>query len=234
MVDIHTHVLPLVDDGSASLEDSIKILQDAKKCGVTKIIATPHFRDSAKASLQQINNSYNLIKPHAEEMGIELYLGQEIKFYGSDLKHLVAKEHLTLNGTKLVLLEFDFFRDDDISEVAYSYSKKGFIPVIAHLERYPYCLDISVVEDIKSCGGLIQINASSVVGKLGKKIKKFVFNLIKYELVDFISSDVHSFRENDMQKAYLLIEKKFGQEVAQNLFKNNANYYIFSGKFNLQ
>jgi len=226
MIDIHAHVLPFVDDGSKSVEDSIDLLKEAKNCGVTDIVATPHFKNNFKASKSQILESFNTLMPHAKEIGINLYLGQELKHYSGDLANLLKQEHFTINNSNVVLLEFDSFQEEDISEVAYSFSKKGFVPVIAHVERYPYCLDGFTIEEIKSCGGLIQVNASSVVGKLGKKIKKFVFNLIKYGLVDFIASDIHSFRENDMKKAYDLVSKKFSKEVAEKLFINNQKEYI--------
>lgn len=234
MIDIHSHVLPFIDDGSNSIDESVNLLKNAKECGVTKIIATPHFKNNFKASIKEINDSYNAIKPFAEELGIGLYLGQEIKHYSGDINNVIEKKHLTLNNTKAVLVEFDMVREEDVSEVIYSYCKKGFIPIVAHVERYPYCLDFSVIEDIKNCGGMIQINASSVVGKLGGYIKKFVLKLIKFGLVDFVASDIHSFRENDMLKAYNLIKKKFKEQVANNLFINHQQQILFSGKFDIK
>ncbi len=231
MIDIHAHVLPFLDDGSNSVEDSINILKNAKECGVTHIVATPHFKNSYKASINQIQDAYSLLLPYAQNLGIQLYLGQEIKHYGSDLKKVVEGEHLTLNNTKAVLLEFDSFIEEDISEVVYSYVKKGFIPIVAHVERYPYCLDFSMLEDIKSLGGLIQVNASSLVGKIGGKVKKFIIKAIKFGLVDFVASDVHSFRENDMKLAYELVKKKFDKQVADDLFYNHQNQILFSGKY---
>ena len=91
-----------------------------------------------------------------------------------------------------------------------------------------------VIEDIKNCGGMVQINASSVVGKLGGYIKKFVLKLIKFGLVDFVASDIHSFRENDMLKAYNLIKKKFKEQVANDLFINHQQQILFSGKFDIK
>ena len=87
------------------------------------------------------------------------------------------------------------------------------------------------MEEIKNCGGLIQVNANAVTGKFGGKIKRFVLKLIKFGLVDFIASDVHSFRPNEMKKAYQIVEKKFGIERAEDLFKNHQKIMIFSGKY---
>lgn len=231
MIDIHTHILPFIDDGSPNLEESEKMLVCAKQIGITDIVFTPHYRDNCKTSKEQIEKSFEAVKDIVQKVGINVYLGQEIKYYKGFADKILSGEHLTLNQTKCVLVEFDSFIEEDVSEVAYSLSAKGLIPIIAHLERYPYCLDFSIVEEIKNCGGLIQINAGAVIGKMGKKIKKFVLKLIKFGLVDFIASDVHSFRLNDMQQAYLLVQKKFGVQVAEDLFVKHQKIMILSKKF---
>lgn len=231
MIDIHTHVLPFVDDGSSTVEESKQMLLSAKEIGITDIVFTPHYRENCKKPIEKIVESFDLLKDYANEIGVKVYLGQEIK-YGQDIKEkLINGELLTLNDTKCVLVEFDSFIEEDISEAVYSLAAKGFIPIVAHLERYPYCLDFSEVIEIKNCGGLIQINASAVIGKMGGKIKRFVAKLIKFGLVDFIASDVHSFRPNDMLQARLLIQKKFGEQVAQNLFEKHQQIMILSKKF---
>ncbi len=230
MVDIHTHILPFLDDGSNDLEVSKKMLLEAQNCGITDIIFTPHFREKCTPDKDSIVNAYQKIKPFAEQIGLKVYLGQEIKYTEFAKNKFLNGELLSLNGTKCVLLEFNTDYEEDISEVAYSFSAKGYIPIIAHIERYPYCLDYSIIEEIKNCGGLIQVNAGSVVGKLGKKIKKFVLNLVKFGLVDFIASDVHSFRVNEMLSAYKTVQKNFGIKVAEDLFKNHQKILILKEK----
>ena len=231
MIGIHSHILPFVDDGSPSLEESKQMLLSAKNDGITDVVFTPHFRDVYKSYASDIIPIFNRLKEYAEEIGIKVYLGQEIK-YSKEIASLLKEDKLlTLNNTRCVLLEFDYFQEEDVSEAAYSFTAKGYIPIIAHLERYQYCLDFSIVEEIKNCGGLIQINAGAITGKMGGKIKKFVLKLIKFGLVDFIASDVHSFRPNEMKQAYLTVQKKFGTQVCEELFVKHQKIMILSGKY---
>ncbi|MBP5467183.1 MAG: hypothetical protein J6Y43_06460 [Clostridia bacterium] len=126
----------------------------------------------------------------------------------------------TLNGGKYVLLEFSTKHEKDIVEEVYTFTGKGYIPIIAHIERYYYA-DIETAKEIKELGGLIQVNAGSVCerfGPYGKKAAAF----IKAGLVDFVASDVHFRRKNRMLKAYNAVAKKFGRETADRLFTENA------------
>lgn len=226
MVDIHTHILPFLDDGSSGLTASKQMLTEAKECNITHVVFTPHFRENCQPKREEILKSFEKIKPIAEQLGIKVYLGQEIKYNEYAKKKFLSGELLSLNNTKCVLLEFDMDNEEDISDIVYSFSTKGYIPIVAHIERYPYCLDYSIVEEIKNCGGLIQVNAGSITGKLGRKIKKFVLNLIKFNFVDFVASDVHSFRPNQMMLAYNLVKKNFGTQVAEDLFVNHQKKLI--------
>ena len=130
-----------------------------------------------------------------------------------------------MNNQKYLLLEFSYTNEIDISEIVFSCKLKGYVPIIAHIERYEY-VGIEEANDIVEAGGLIQVNASSVIGKHGGKIKKKVKKLIKNNLVSFIASDIHSNRKNYMQKAYKYITKKYGEELANNLFFTNASKII--------
>ena len=107
----------------------------------------------------------------------------------------------------------------------FSCKLKGYTPIIAHIERYEY-VGIEEANDIVEAGGLIQVNASSVIGKHGGKIKKKVKKLIKNNLVSFIASDIHSNRKNYMLKTYNYIQKKYGEKMANELFFINASKMI--------
>ena len=231
MFDLHCHVLPGVDDGCETFEESIGMIKKSIDLGVTDLVCTPHYRAPYLADKKTLLELFNSLKTKIKEndLNVNLYLGQEIKIDDKSIKELLCEKLLTLNNTKCVLCEFDFYHDDDISEVCYSLYKKGFKPIVAHVERYSYINDVYVVEEIKNSGGLIQINAESVLGKNGGWVKKFVYRLISEGLVDFISSDYHSFRENYMQQAYKKIEKKFGMELAEKLFTINAKNLITEG-----
>ena len=227
MIDIHSHILPAIDDGSSGLEQSLQMIKESVEQGVTDIFLTPHYRSSYKKEREDIEIAFEQFKKFVQEqnISINLYLGQEI-YVEKGIKGLLKENKvLTLNGSKYVLVEFDYARECDISEIVYELKLLGYIPVVAHLERYSYA-DIYTAMDIKSSGGLIQVNAASIVNHGIKSKAKFAKNLIKNGLVDFIASDAHFNRENHMKQAYSIICKKYGEQLAQDLFNNNAKVII--------
>ena len=227
MTDIHSHVLPLVDDGSNFYEKSFEMLEHAKKLGVDKMVLTPHYKKGVyDLPAQKIIERYKDFCEKVKERGIEikLYLGQEIAFSPSFYEQLKSGEYLTLNGEKFVLIEFDYFEPCDISDCVYNVKAMGYTPVIAHVERYLYLSNQNVIE-LKNEGALIQVNSISVTGRHGRKLKKKALSLIKLGLVDFIASDVHYGRKNDLDLGYKIIKHRFGKAVADDLFENNAKIF---------
>ncbi len=229
--DIHSHIIPFVDDGTSNYEDAVRMLKEETKNNVDKIILTPHYHKSVFETSQGIIKFEfeNLKKKINEEnLNIKLYLGQEI--YVSKRINIIDKlennEVLTMNGTKYILVEFSTKDEYDVCELVYTLGLRGYIPIIAHIERYPYLRELETIEEIKRLGGLLQINASSLTGKEGATCKKVAIALLKKGFVDFVSSDIHSFRENEMQKVYNFICKKFGVTYAEQLFYLNANRII--------
>lgn len=227
MIDIHTHILPFIDDGSPSDSISINMLEECAKQGITDIILTPHYRNAFKLTPSETEKAFQKFnkKVLEQNLPINLYLGQEI-FVEKDYKK-VFKENkiLTLNNTKFVLIEFDYFTDQDIVEVVYELKRKGFISIVAHIERY-VSADLEVALEVKNLGGYIQVNAESIVGETKRFYKKFIKKLFKNGLVDFVSSDIHYDRMNYMSQARRYVEKKFGKQTAEDVFINNAKMII--------
>lgn len=230
VIDIHTHIIPNVDDGSFNLETSIFLIKEEIKQGITDIICTPHFRRGMfETSREEILENYNLLKEEIKKqnLNINIYLGQEIyiRRYTSLDRIFQENRVFSMNDQKYLLLEFSYTNEIDISEIVFSCKLKGYTPIIAHIERYEY-VGIEEANDIVEAGGLIQVNASSVIGKHGGKIKKKVKKLIKNNLVSFIASDIHSNRKNYMLKTYNYIQKKYGEKMANELFFINASKMI--------
>ena len=230
VIDIHSHIIPNVDDGSPNLETSIFLIKEYIKQGVTDVICTPHFRRGMfETSREDILFNYNLLKKEIEEqnLDINLYLGQEIylRRYSSLDKIFKENRVFSMNDKKYLLLEFSYTNEIDISEIVFSCKLKGYTPIIAHIERYEY-VGLEEANDIVEAGGLIQVNASSVIGKHGGRIKKKVKKLIKNDLVSFIASDIHSNRKNYISKTYNYVSKKFGEKLANELFFTNASRLI--------
>lgn len=226
MIDIHSHVLPFIDDGAVSTEVSLAMLEELRAQGVTDVICTPHFRKPKYVcTKRQIVDVFNNFAKQAEQVGVNLYLGQEIATSKPLLKQDLQDDLLTINNTNYVLLEFDYNNRIDVDQICYETKVLGYIPIIAHVERYTY-LSIADIAELKQNGALIQINASSVCAGLFDKRRKKVFELIKRGLVDFVASDYHSFRTLNLKNAHARIQKKFGVEVANKLFKKNAEVLI--------
>ena len=228
MIDIHTHILPFIDDGSDSVEKSIEMLKNQKLLGVTDVFLTPHFRTGEyEYNKQTVVDKYNdfLQKLEGVEGLPNLYLGQESFCDEGIYARLENKDVVCLGDSKTVLLEFNYKTDTDIADYVYNCSVLGYFPIVAHIERYRY-IDKYMIIEIKQNGGLIQVNASAVVGRMGKQVQHFVLKLIKEGLVDFIASDLHQDTENYLKDAYEFIKKKFKSKVADALFIENAKKYI--------
>ena len=228
MIDIHSHFLHCVDDGSSSIEDSLLILKQELSYGISDVILTPHFRQGMfESSIETIKKRFEELKARisSENINLNLYLGQEV--YIQSINHfrsLFGKPNaqiINMNDTNYALLEFSYTEYIDILEIVHLAKVYKLIPIIAHVERYKY-LGIEDIYSIKVNGGLIQINASSIVGDDGIKAKKFVKKLITNNLVDFVASDMHYGRTNFLKEAYDYSLKHFDNEIVDNIFNKNA------------
>ena len=228
MIDIHSHILHSVDDGSSSIEKSIDLIKEQIKNGVSKIFLTPHYDNGSEVNtLDVITKKYDqLLKRVKEEnLDVSFYLGQEY-YIDNEFYNMVAKTPLvTLNNTKYVLVEFAYFDDTDILEHIFKIVSLGYIPIIAHIERYSY-LDWNMLIEFKMAGALMQVNASCIVGEYGKKMQKLALLGIKDGLISFVASDIHDTRKNYMRKAYEIVKKKLGEKHALKVFYTNAENLI--------
>lgn len=211
MKDIHTHIIPFVDDGSPNLETSINMIKHEIDIGVTEIICTPHhIYHRYEASATVIKERFNFLKEEVERLNlpIKLYLGQEICYsHREDIIAMLKRgELLTLNNSNRVLLEFSFTREpEDILDIIYNFNVNGYEVIIAHVERYEW-MDYNKVLALRNEGALIQINSNSYLGLTTWKEKRFVKKLLKHNLVDFVASDTHSFRPSTLDKSYKKIK----------------------------
>ena len=222
IVDVHSHFLPEVDDGFSSSLDSIGDIKRFYEEGVTDIILTPHRRRKYNLPPEELKKRFVKYKEEvAKTVPVRLYLGQEIYAQQDIREELKAGGVLTMNGTEYVLIEFSFENEAEISETVYELVNLGYKPIVAHLERYSYS-DLSIAEDIRSVGGLIQINADSLIDREYKTYRKKAREFLKNDLVDFIASDHHHKRPFALKKAFDYVVKKRGAGVAEKLFCLNA------------
>lgn len=196
LIDIHCHMVPGVDDGAKNFRMTRQMLIQQKKQQVEKIIVTPHMRVGMfEAPQPEINRRFMKMQELVARMriGIDLYLGCEYHSSSSMVRNLTEGKRPTLAGSRYVLTEFSAAHSyENIRTQIYDLIVGEYIPIIAHIERYPALMkDFDRVEDLKDMGALMQISSSAIMGEGGWKAKRLCKKLIKDDFVDFIASDAH-------------------------------------------
>lgn len=228
MIDIHSHILPFMDDGAADLEAALAMAQDAHNDGITAVIATPHHANGVylnpakeiEAAVQQLNEKLR-------EAGNPLLVlpGQEIRIYGDLLDDLEKGELLTLAGSRYILLEMPSSRvPRSMEETCHELIIQGYVPVIAHPERNAeIAADPSRLVKLIELGALGQLTAQSIAGNFGGKLQKLSLELCRRNAVHVIASDAHDHlnRPFGLRGAYEVVKKELGNE-AFDFFLHNA------------
>ncbi len=231
MIDIHSHILYGVDDGCKTMDDAINMIKECIKSGITDLFFTPHYsyRRKYTVSYEEIEMKFDALKQEVSKnnLNINLYLGSEIDETSQIYNFLKNSTCHTMNQTKYVLVDFGT-RIADIDDICYELIVRGYIPIIAHPERYTYIDDIDLMKKWKKTGALLQVNASSLFSN--GIIKKQASLLLKNKLVDFIASDTHQNNKtiDFLSKAAHYIEQKFGKEEAIRLFVTNPQKMLKS------
>ena len=225
LIDIHCHILPKVDDGPDSVEESLKILKDMRRQGIKHVIVTPHYRpEMFEPSMKRVIYSYRHLRDIAYDMGVSMSLGCEYYRNEQIIDHMDNRKRPSMAGSRYVLIEFsmnDLF--PTIRNYVYELITHGYQPIIAHVERYFCCQKMEKIQELKDMGALVQVNAGSVLGEEGWKLKKFCLDLMKKDLVDFVASDTHntSDRKLNLKKCASFVTKKMGKQYAERIFFNN-------------
>ena len=225
-IDIHSHILYGIDDGSKSLEESIEIIKQAIKVGFKEIVLTPHFIENSKykASKSEKESILKNIKDELKKqnININLYLGNEV--FVDNYEELLDKEISFINNSRYILIEFPMnHKPKDINNIIYELKIKGIIPIIAHPERYDYVeKDINIAKEWIEEGAILQSNYGSIIGIYGSGPQKTVKKLLKNNLIDLLSSDVH-YPNNKIYSNMDKIEKKLKRIIGENY---NSLVYI--------
>lgn len=230
--DIHTHILPEVDDGAQDISQAMRLLRMAWTHGTRTVILTPHYRGRYKKTPDELRQAFEwLCEMVKQELpDLQLYLGNEISFETDAPEALHTGRVLTMNGSQYALLEFrtNSLRSQIVAGVSETI-RCGFIPIVAHVERYDISRsDKTLISELLGMGALLQLNADSVMGVNGFGIKRFCHKLLKEELVHFIASDAHDVKHRPplLRECFLRVHKKYGQAYAAALFYDNAQAVI--------
>jgi protein-tyrosine phosphatase len=214
-IDIHSHVLYGIDDGSKTIEESIDLLRQYKEMGFNEIVVTPHYIENSNYVANN-KEKQKLLKTLKEE-GINLYLGNEV-FINNDLEELLQKQEIsTINNSRYLLIEFPMNQKiKTITNTIYELKIKGIIPIIAHPERYEYVKkDINIVKEWIEEGAILQSNYGSIMGIYGETAKKTIKKLLKQNLISLLATDIHfpnSEIYNTIEKSRKKIKKITGEE----------------------
>lgn len=233
MVDIHSHIIFDVDDGSKSLNQSIKYLDQLKKIGLNRVICTPHSKGGSIDKIVKINENYKTLAKEAKKRNIELYLGNEIMYSDKMIRLLERNRLRTLNESNYILLEFkrsERMEIDHIIDILELLKENGYKVILAHPELYVNYRNIENMYRIKDTGTLLQLDATSILrNKTNKKTYKFSKKLLDEKLIDIVASDSHCTKKRSylsFKKAYKRIKRKYGKSYADILFKHNPNLLV--------
>lgn len=228
MIDIHTHLLFDVDDGSKSLEQSIQYLKEIKKIGMNKVVCTPHIKFGNHERALKIINNFKILREEAKKYDIELFLGNEIMYSNETVELLNHKKITTIQHSKYVLVEFkrnENMAFDQVLSFLEGLVENGYYPILAHPELYIYYRDIDKMKKIKETGTMLQIDATSLFQRTSSyKIKKFTKKLFSERLVDVVASDSHCTNKRNfktLKKAYQYSKRKYGKKYTNIIFDRN-------------
>ena len=239
-IDIHTHILPGVDDGAVHMGETLVMLRIAYDSGTRGIVATPHMfldrfpntdvleiRDRFERFKEQLE-SYQAKLPYLKEMNV--YLGAENYACEEFLEALDQGCVLTLNGSRYLLVEVPFTLPfNQIEAFLDRILATGYLPVIAHVERYAAVQEDPLrMEPFRSRGCVIQVNARSLAGASGSPAKRCAEKLLQEGLLDVIATDGHRslWRPPDLQAAYLSLEKEHEREDLLRWMAENARMML--------
>jgi protein-tyrosine phosphatase len=204
-VDMHSHVLPGIDDGAQNVEESIFLVKKMMEVGIKKIIATPHIMaDFYRNTPETINGALTLLKAelHLQGLDIEVQAAAE-HYFDETFENRVEEDRLMLMGDKYALFEYPFISaPPNAFRVIRRMVDLGYKPILAHPERYQY-MPINEMADLRAWGCNIQLNTISLTGYYGKEIKKKAEEMVDADVVDFISSDMHHPRHASALKSAL-------------------------------
>lgn len=230
MVDIHSHILPGIDDGAKDWQEAIDMAKSAEKNGIKSIVATPHYQvvgyQTTKEQVIELTRQFNE-KLQEKNIQVTIYPGHEIRISGNYLVNLIDGNLLTINqNEKYVFLELPYYEVPLYTEkLIYEILINGYIPIIPHPERNMEIQESpDIIYNLVNIGALTQITSGSILGLFGKEVYKFTLDLIESNIAHMLATDSHSadgLRGFNLKEAYDRLEK-FADSTTAAQFKSNS------------
>lgn len=231
MIDIHSHILPNVDDGARSLEDAFAMARLAVAEGITHLSVTPHHKNGKFENYKRdILSQVSSLQEELDKEGIDLtvFPGQEVRLHGEVMQGIEQDEILFADeAERYLLIEFPTMSIPQYAEsLFFQLQQNGIVPVIVHPERNQEIIsNPDLLLEFVEKGALAQLTASSYVGVFGKEIATLSSQLIQANLVHVLASDAHNTRGRSfhMKEAFEKLEKEFGKDKKDYFLENAKN-----------
>ena len=227
MIDFHNHVLPNVDDGPKTMEESMSMVRYAAKQGITEIVQTVHFQhpkmDGKNVEFDYLDSKVKKLQSQIDKqkLNVKIHLSAEV-FYLPNLIKISSNPLVTVGGGKYMLIEFatSIFPEGYETQF-YNLQLNGITPIVAHPERYRFVQnDIEIIKSWIERGYVIQIDAGSILGNFGKKTKEVALKIINKGYIHLIGSDAHNNKKRNfcIKSAYDFLE----DNIDISIIKDNA------------
>lgn len=222
-VDIHSHILPGIDDGAKNVKESLKLISEMKKLGFSKIIGTPHtYPGLYDNNNESIKNSFQKLKNQIINNDKIFYASEY--YAGRHLIELIEKKKILALKKSYVLIELSFNSESfELLEIIFKLKTNNYTPILAHPERYLYFFEnFEKFYDLKNYGCLFQLNLPSITGYYGKKVAELSNKLLSQSLIDFVGSDIHNLSYVNEFYKKVIVKEIGGIETA---IENNSKIF---------
>lgn len=234
MIDIHNHVIFEFDDGAKSLEESLDMLKMAADQGISDVFATSHFNEVLNPKMEEdYFRKLKVLQEETQQHGIpvRVHSGSEIFFHHYMEQTIKKRRTSTLGDQGLyVLMEFPLYLlPSGVEETLFKLNMEGYIPIVAHPERYSALHERpEKILNFIRFGGLLQVNAGSLLGDFGRTVKKIATWLVENQYVHFIASDAHSKggRSFKLAKAAAMLEEHCDKSYIESIVTHNPQKII--------
>lgn len=233
LYDMHSHILPAIDDGAKTVEDSLSLIESLKSQGVNNICLTPHFYTnemSLEKFISRRARKFDQFRPYIPE-DVNIVLGTEV-YVTSYLFNNDDLSGITYGKSRYILTEFPYdmtFNEKNLQWIYIITQNQGLIPVLPHVERYGYLMDHhDKIRELKELGMVIQSNISNYADKASFFRKRKLMKMISGGLIDILGSDTHSFTHSTPEvytQAINNISAKCGRHCVRNLMKNSKTIF---------
>ena len=240
MIDFHTHILPSIDDGSRSVEETFNLIKEAREAGFNGIILTSHYIENYyETGIDERELCVKAIQDNLNSKGIDvkLYIGNEVYITNNVMSLLEEGKASTINNSCYVLFEMPFHTEPmNLYDFIYTLQENKLIPVLAHPERYSFVQkEPELIYELIRKGCLMQVNFGSIIGQYGSKAEFMVKRFYENNMVHFIGSDVH--RQNSTYPKIPMcleeIQKIIGRAKLEELTEINPRLVLENKKIDI-